>query len=158
MKILQKFLPDISQLRDVSVLDFENYQSHLPEVIRKRCQHVVTEIERTLSAVKALKKKDFTEFGRLMWLSHESLRDDYAVSCKELDLLVEIAQTCKGVLGARMTGGGFGGSTVNLVRRENLEEFREKITTEYRNQTQLETDIYISAAADGASEVLNEES
>jgi galactokinase len=153
VEILREFLPDISQLRDVSREDFEKYESNLPEIIRKRCRHVVTEIERTLNAAEALKKNDFTEFGRLMWQSHASLRDDYAVSCKELDLMVEIAQNCTGVLGARMTGGGFGGSTVNLVKRENLTDFVEKISAEYRRQTNIETDVYISGAARGASEI-----
>jgi len=155
VKILQQFLPQIQQLRDVRVADFERYESNLPPVIRKRCRHVVTEIERTLRAAEALKKSDFADFGRLMWLSHASLRDDYEVSCKELDLLVEIAQSCAGVSGARMTGGGFGGSTVNLVRRENLTAFIEKISNEYRRRTSIETDVYVSGAADGAAEILN---
>ncbi len=153
VELLKQFLPDITQLRDVSVADFEKYKSNLPEIIRKRCRHVVTENERTLSAAEALKQNNFTEFGRLMRLSHASLRDDYEVSCRELDLLVEIAADCKGVLGARMTGGGFGGSTVNLVRRENLAEFIERVSAEYHNRTQIKTDIYVSNPADGAREV-----
>jgi galactokinase len=155
VEILQKFLPDITQLRDISIEDFEKYKMHLPEIIRKRCRHVVTENARTLAAAEALKKNDLKEFGRLMWLSHASLRDDYEVSCKELDLLVLIAASCEGVLGARMTGGGFGGSTVNLVRRENLNSFTQKISTEYERQTNIKTDIYVSGAADGAKEVIS---
>ncbi len=153
VEILQKFLPEIMQLRDVSVEDFEKYESNLPEVIRKRCRHVITEIARTLDAAEALKKNDFVEFGRLMRLSHESLRDDYEVSCRELDLLVKIACESDGVLGARMTGGGFGGSTVNLVKRENLAAFTEKISARYFAQTNIETDVYISKAANGAGEI-----
>jgi galactokinase len=153
VRILQQFMPEITQLRDVSVEKIEKYQSHLPEIIRKRCRHVVTENERTLKAVAALEKNDLKEFGRLMWLSHESLRDDYEVSCRELDLLVEIASKSEGVLGARMTGGGFGGSTVNLVLRENLAEFTERVSSEYKNQTQINADIYVSTPADGASEI-----
>jgi galactokinase len=148
---------EITQLRDVSVKDFQKYEASLPEVIKKRCRHVVTEIERTLNAAEALRRDDFVEFGRLMWLSHASLKDDYAVSCKELDLLVEIARNCEGVLGARMTGGGFGGSTVNLVKRENLAAFTEKVSTEYYNQTQIKTDVYVSDAADGASEISSDD-
>ena len=154
VEILQKFLPNITQLRDVGIEDFEKYETHLPTIIRKRCRHVVTEIERTLNAAEALRKNDFAEFGRLMNLSHESLRDDYEVSCRELDLLVEIAADCEGVFGARMTGGGFGGSTVNLVRREFLDEFTEKVSSEYRSKTQIETDIYVSNPADGAKEII----
>ena len=153
VEILRRFLPKITQLRDVSVEDFEKYAAHLPEIIEKRCRHVVTEIERTLDAAEALKRNDFAEFGGLMWLSHASLRDDYEVSCKELDLLVAIARDCDGVLGARMTGGGFGGSTVSLVKRENLAAFTEKVSAEYRRETGIETDIYVSGAADGACEV-----
>ncbi|MDQ3129616.1 MAG: galactokinase [Acidobacteriota bacterium] len=156
VEMLQEFLPDISQLRDVSVEDFEKYAGHLPENIRKRCRHVVTENARTLNAVEALKKDDLTEFGRLMRLSHTSLRDDYEVSCRELDLLVEIASGCEGVLGARMTGGGFGGSTVNLVRRENVEMFTKRISDEYRRLTNIESAIYISSPADGAQELVDE--
>ncbi len=154
VEILRGFLPNIKQLRDVSVEDFEIYAERLPEIIRKRCRHVVTENERTLNAAEALRENNYTEFGRLMFLSHASLRDDYEVSCRELDLLVKIAGNCAGILGARMTGGGFGGSTVNLVRRENLDEVIEKISFEYERQIRIEPSIYISAAADGASEII----
>ena len=155
VEILRAFLPEIFQLRDVSVEDFEKYAKRLPEIIRKRCRHVVTENARTLLAVEALKSNNFTEFGRLMWQSHESLRDDYEVSCKELDLLVEIAKDCRFVLGARMTGGGFGGSSVNLIRQVNLSEFIEKVSARYKRQTGLEATIYVSGAADGAKEIIN---
>ncbi len=111
------------------------------------------ENERTISAAKALKNNDLAEFGRLMWLSHASLRDDYEVSCRELDLLVEVAQKSRLVLGARMTGGGFGGSTVNLVPLEYVDEFTEKITTEYKQQTSIESAVYKTGAADGAGEM-----
>lgn len=153
VRILRQFLPEIKQLRDVSVEEFEEYASHLPETICRRCRHVVTENERTLRAAAALRKNDLTEFGRLMWLSHASLKDDYAVSSPELDELVEIAKTCNAVLGARMTGGGFGGSTVNLVQRTNLGEAVEKITREYRQKTNIEPTVLISEAAEGACEV-----
>ncbi|HXH70927.1 MAG TPA: galactokinase [Pyrinomonadaceae bacterium] len=155
--ILQRFLPEILQLRDVSVAEFEDYQSELPDVIRRRARHVVTENARVLQAAKALKKNNLNELGRLMWLSHASLRDDYEVSCQELDLMVEIADACPGVLGARMTGGGFGGSTVNLVLRENLDEFTKKIAVEYGRETKIEPTILISEASAGASEVAFED-
>ena len=155
VEILREFLPGITQLRDVGVGDFEKYAEDLPTIIRKRCRHVVTENERALNAAEALKKNDLTEFGRLMWLSHVSLRDDYEVSCRELDVLVEIASHCEGVLGGRMTGGGFGGSTVNLVRRESVENFTEKIRDEYRRQTNIEPAIYVSGPADGARELVD---
>lgn len=153
VEILKEFLPDISQLRDVNVEEFEEFAGKLPETIRRRCRHVVTENERTLKAAEALKQNDLKEFGRLMWLSHWSLRDDYEVSCEELDLLVEIASEFEGVLGARMTGGGFGGSTVNLIRRENLDEAIEKLSTGYFQKTNIEPTILISEASGGASEI-----
>jgi galactokinase len=85
--------------------------------------------------------------------SHRSLRDDYEVSCKELDLMVEIAQEVEGVYGARMTGGGFGGSTVNLVADTHVEEFNERVSQEYESATSLKPEIYICTAANGAEEV-----
>jgi galactokinase len=154
VEILKQFLPDVLQLRDVSVEEFENYQSELPDVIRRRVRHVVTENDRTLQAAKSLKESDLRQFGLLMLSSHASLRDDYEVSCRELDLLVEIAGNCPGVLGARMTGGGFGGSTVNLVLKENIAEFTKKITVEYERIIGLEPTILISEASAGASEVV----
>lgn len=153
VRLLRNFLPGIKELRDVSVAEFENYETRLPETIRRRCRHVVTENERTLRAADALQKNDLTEFGRLMWLSHASLKVDYVVSSVELDILVDIAKTCDAVLGARMTGGGFGGSTVNLVKRSNLTETIERISREYREKTGIEPTILISEAAGGASEV-----
>ena len=151
---LKAFLPGIEQLRDVSLADFAKYHERLPEVICRRARHIVTENSRTLKAAEALKSHDLKEFGKLMWLSHDSLRDDFEVSSAELDLLVEIARNCRGVYGARMTGGGFGGSTVNLVARENLSEFEEKIVNEYERQTKLSSTILVSEAANGAEEIL----
>lgn len=152
--ILREFLPDITHLRDVGADAFTEYESHLPETIRKRCRHVIYENARTRRAARALGESDFVEFGRLMRLSHVSLRDDYEVSCRELELLVAIAEKCPFVLGARMTGGGFGGSTVNLVVRSHLAEFIDVISTEYRRQTQIEPAVYVTDAADGAMEVV----
>jgi galactokinase len=137
VRLLRNFLPGIKELRDVSVAEFEKYETHLPEPIRRRCRHVVTENERTLQAAEALRKNDLIEFGRLMWLSHASLRDDYAVSSSELDALVEIAKKCEAVLGARMTGGGFGGSTVNLIKKSDLTVTIERISREYLRKRAL---------------------
>lgn len=153
VEILKKFLPHIEQLRDVSVEDFEKYKNELPETVSRRCRHIITENERTLQAAEALKKNDLSAFGKLMWQSHESLKNDYEVSCRELDLMVKIAQETNGVLGARMTGGGFGGSTVNLVERKNLGRFKEKIRSEYQRQTEIKPAILVSEASAGASEI-----
>ena len=153
VEILRESLPGIRALRDVSVAEFEQYEGRLPEVVKRRCRHVVTENERTLAAAAALSRGDMPEMGRLMDRSHRSLRDDYQVSGRELDLLVDIAGNVGGVVGARMTGGGFGGCTVNLVRRDALEEFRQFVSDEYIRATNIEAGIYISEAGDGAREI-----
>lgn len=153
VRILKRELPDITQLRDVGVEDFERLAETLPDPIKRRARHVVTEDARTLRAAEALKNHDLIEFGQLMWKSHESLRDDYEVSSRELDIMVEIARRVDGVLGARMTGGGFGGSTVNLVKRSSLATFKEAITNEYRKATRIESTIVVSDACAGASEI-----
>jgi galactokinase len=153
VEILREVLPGIRALRDVSSDDFQKYEKRLPEVLRRRCRHVITENARTLAAADALAAGDLEEMGRLMILSHESLRDDYEVSCAELDQLVLSALRVKGVMGARMTGGGFGGSTVNLVRRDALREFRETIEREYNRATGLTATVLVSEPSDGASEL-----
>lgn len=131
VELLKRHLHGITHLRDVSSAQFEKYGSLLPDPVRRRARHVVTENERTLRAAEALKRNDLEAFGELMWESHSSLRDDYEVSSPELDALVRIAGECAGVLGARMTGGGFGGSTVNLVERSGVEKFLETIASRY---------------------------
>jgi galactokinase len=156
--MLREDLPEIRALRDVRLSVFERFQERLPEVVRRRCRHVVSENERTLSAVRALQAGDVEEFGRLMAASHQSLRDDYEVSCKELDILVESAQSVPGVAGARMTGGGFGGCTVNLVRKDSLERFRETVTREYLGKTGQEPLVLPVESSDCAAEILGRKS
>jgi galactokinase len=153
VQILSEALPGIRALRDVSVDDFLKHEERLPEPVRRRCRHVVTEDARTLAAAEALRAGELEKMGQLMVLSHASLRDDYEVSCRELDIMVEIALKVEGVAGARMTGGGFGGSTVNLVRRDALEEFREAIEREYNKATNKHPTIYISEPGAGAKEI-----
>jgi galactokinase len=155
VEILQREArPEIRALRDVSVAEFKRYEELLPEPVRRRCRHVVTENARTLAAAEALKADRLAEMGRLMYESHESLRRDYEVSCRELDALVEIASSLEDItLGARMTGGGFGGCTVNLVRRDALDEFKSVVTREYARRIGHEPVIYISEAGDGAQEI-----
>jgi galactokinase len=153
VELLRQSLPGIRALRDVSPGEFEQYEDSLPEPVRSRCRHIVTENERTLRAASALRSGRLDLMGQLMHASHVSLRDDYEVSSAELDALVDIADGIDGVLGARMTGGGFGGCTVNLVRRESLEEFREHVSREYHRATGYKTDIYVVEASDGAREI-----
>jgi galactokinase len=154
VRLLREQLLEIRALRDVSVEEFQQHQDLLPETIRRRARHVVTENARTLAAVSALQAGRMEEFGRLMYLSHASLRDDYEVSCLELDLLVEIASRTRGVAGARLTGAGFGGCTVNLVRRDALAEFERAIFKEYSKVVSHEPVIYLAEPGDGAAEIL----
>jgi galactokinase len=153
VEILKRVMPEIHALRDVTVEDFKRHEELLPEPVRSRCRHVVTENERTLLAAEALKKSDFEKLGRLMRESHESLRRDYEVSCFELDVMVEVAASVEGVYGARMTGGGFGGSTVNLVRKSALEKFKQEVTSGYNERTRRTPIIYLSEPGAGAREI-----
>ena len=147
-------LPNVRALRDVTEADLKRYGNDLSEVIHRRCRHVITENARVLEAAKALNRGDLDAFGRLMNESHRSLRDDYEVSCKELDAMVDLAQKVPGVYGARMTGGGFGGCTVNLVNVEKVEEFKQTVAHGYSEATGLATEIYVCSAAEGAEEVI----
>lgn len=153
VELLREHLPGILELRDVSVADFRRHGDALPEPIRRRCRHIVTENERTLGAARALRAGDLAEMGRLMYQSHDSLRNDYEVSSPELDVLVELARRLPGVLGARMTGGGFGGSTVSLVQRESLAEFERALSEGYERETGQRPAILVSEAGAGAAEV-----
>jgi galactokinase len=153
VKILQEQNGAIRSLRDVTFADFETHKDLLPEPLRRRCRHVVSENERTLSAVGALKQGDVERLGELINLSHESLRDDYEVSCRELDLMVELARGQEGVAGARMMGGGFGGSTVNLVARDKFNEFRRAVSEGFQRETGLIPTVIAVEADDGVGEI-----
>ncbi len=147
-------LPDVRALRDVTKADLELQEKRLPEVIQRRCRHVITENARVLEAGVSLEKGDLERFGELMNESHESLRNDYEVSCAELDLMVQLARRVDGVFGARMTGGGFGGCTINLVKVENVDEFQRAVAQGYEQATGLAPEIYVCSAAAGAEEVI----
>lgn len=151
--LFKAIYPEIRALRDVSSGMFEKSAHQLPEHIRRRCRHVITENQRVLDGMAALQEGNLDAFGNLMNASHESLRTDYEVSCEELDIMVEIARSLPGVLGARMTGGGFGGCTVNLVRPDRVPAFREEISRRYHGATGLEPDIYVTEPMEGAREV-----
>ncbi|MFQ5945453.1 MAG: galactokinase [Anaerolineae bacterium] len=141
----------VETLRDLSHRDLDEADSRLPPKLRRRVRHVVTENERVAEAVGALEDDDLSRMGRLMLESHTSLRDDFEVSTPELDLLVETAITTKGVHGARLTGAGFGGSTVNLVRTDALMPFRQAVAQAYQDATGLRPKIHLCRAAGGIS-------
>ena len=143
-------VPGVKSLRDVTLDDFDKLGGQLPEIIRKRCHHILTENLRVLQAAEALQAKDLNLFGRLMINSHASLRDDFEVSCEELDLMVHLAEKKPGVFGSRMTGGGFGGCTINLVQEDFVADFKSNIAKEYERATGRVPEIYVSAAAEGA--------
>ncbi|MGH9844133.1 MAG: galactokinase [Blastocatellia bacterium] len=149
---LARHLPGIQSLRDVEIEEFDPVADSLPEPIRRRCNHVITENARTLAAVELIETGDLEQFGQLMYSSHESLKEDYQVSCRELDLLVEIASRIPGVYGARMTGGGFGGCTINLVESNQVETFTSTIVREYERQTGMRPDCYVCRASGGVRE------
>jgi galactokinase len=153
VKLLSEVLPGIHALRDVTLAELEANRSVMPEPVLRRCRHVISENERTLKAADALAHGDLDAMGRLMYASHRSLRDDYEVSCRELDLLVQSALAHPGVLGARMTGGGFGGCTVNLVERRRISTFRETVSREYQSETHITPDIFGAEASQGAEEI-----
>lgn len=140
----------VNSLREIDLTDLEIASHSLSEVLLKRARHVVSENDRVLKAVEDLEKDDLESFGRLMVASHESLRDDYEVSCRELDILVDLALGHPGVLGARMTGAGFGGCTVNLVRADAAEPFAEAVKERYRKATGLDAEVYVCKASEGA--------
>ena len=130
--------------------DFLRFGKQLPEPIRKRARHVISEDARVLQAADALERKDLALFGKLMADSHASLRDDFEVSCEELDLMVRLAEDADGVYGARMTGGGFGGCAIALVQADQVKRFKTTVGVEYERATGRAPELYVSSAADGA--------
>ena len=150
---LARFLPHVKTLRDVTLEELKQYGGDLPEVIYRRCHHVITENARVLAAAEALELHDLQRFGKLMAESHVSLRDDYEVSSSELDLMVELAVTVEGVYGARMTGGGFGGCTINIVDAEHVANFQRTVAQGYEQITRLKPEIYVCEASKGAEQI-----
>jgi galactokinase len=150
---LSNALPGIQALRDVTLQDIERHRGLLTDVIYRRCRHVITENERVPRAAGALADGDIGLLGELMAASHRSLRDDYQVSCPELDLMVDLAAKQTGIYGSRMTGGGFGGCTVNLVSRASAPEFKRRIAAEYHAATGRHPDIFICDTSEGVERV-----
>lgn len=146
---LQKVV-QIKSLGDLTEEAFEANKSAIQNpVCAKRAKHAVYENQRTIRAVEALKENNLKEFGELMNASHVSLRDDYEVSCDEIDVLVEEAWKVDGVIGSRITGGGFGGCTVSIVKDEAVESFKEKVGAAYRERVGKEADFYVVEIGDG---------
>jgi galactokinase len=140
----------VRALRDVTPDQLSAFATAMPPVIYKRCRHVVEENQRVLQAAEFLRSGSLDAMGKLMRDSHCSLRDLYEVSCRELDVMVAAAEGLPGQYGSRMTGGGFGGCTINLVAAERAEKFRESVAKRYREQTGISPEVYVCSASDGA--------
>ena len=147
---LQKVV-DIKTLGDLTEEEFEAHKDAIKdEICKKRAKHAVYENQRTIRAVKALKENDIAEFGRLMNQSHISLRDDYEVSCEEIDVLVDLAWKIDGVIGSRITGGGFGGCTVSIVKNDAVDTFIDQVGAGYKEKTGREAEFYVVEIGEGA--------
>jgi galactokinase len=153
VRFLAAHVPGVRALRDATASDLATWGKELPETIMRRCRHVIGENSRVLLATNALERGDLVSFRDLMRESHVSLRNDFEVSCPELDLMVELAEQASGVYGARMTGGGFGGCTVNLVRKDCVAMFKAHISEGYERATGRTPEIYVCSAAGGVSRV-----
>jgi galactokinase len=149
-RLLRQDLPNIKSLRDVGEYEFNRLANKLPGEIEKRARHVVEEIGRSNQAQPLLEAGDVQNFGRLMNECHASLRDLYEVSCPELDVMVNIARSIQGCHGARLTGAGFGGCTVNLVAKAQAGHFAQTLARGYESETGLHPEIYITHASNGA--------
>ena len=150
VSIIKQSNPGVHSLRDVPVSLFESLKSSMPERVYRHARHVVGEIERVEQAILSLEAGDSLTFGKIMVETHFSLKDFYEVSCPELDQLVELAVGFNGCLGARLTGAGFGGCTVNLVEQSKAEKFVEYLSTEYFQKTGLKAPVFITHAERGA--------
>jgi galactokinase len=153
VRILTQWYPNIRALRDISIEQLEQHVAVIPQTIYKRCLHVVSENQRVLAGAKYMTDGDVSRFGYLMRESHRSLRDLFEVSCRELDVMAEIAESLPGYCGGRMTGGGFGGCTVNLVKAPDAQKFAEEIAERYQSAIGIKPDVYVCSPANGAAAV-----
>jgi galactokinase len=150
LHILQKHRPEIAALRDATMEDLEQWGSEMKPESLRRCRHVITEDDRVVAALHAFQSNDLARFGELMHEAHLSFRDDFEASCPEIDILVDLATRQPGCFGARLTGGGFGGCTVNLVAAKQVEAFTAAMRAGYLGATGIAAEIYTSRASAGA--------
>ena len=156
LEILKSAMPEKTCLGEITADEFEQHKALITdEIVLNRVTHVISEDNRVLKAIDALKNGNLVEFGQLMNASHVSLRDLYEVSCEELDTLVDSALSVDGVLGSRMTGAGFGGCTVSLVKDESVDTFIEKVGKEYLDKIGYAASFYITEIGDGGREILD---
>jgi galactokinase len=150
VRLLSRYLGPIKALREVTTEQLEAKRRKLPELIYRRCRHIVTENARVLEAERALEAGDLAACGRAMNASHVSMQKDFEITCPEVDMLVGLAQTVKGVYGSRMTGGGFGGCTVSLVEASAVEKASHILTDGYRIGIGRDVELFVCAPSDGA--------
>lgn len=153
LAILQQHRPEIKLLRDATLADLDQWGGEMKPESLRRCRHVITEDDRVLAAVEAFKAHDLARFGQLMHEAQLSFRDDFEASCPEIDILIDLANQQPGCFGARLTGGGFGGCTVNLVAQEHADAFVEAMRAGYLARTGIHAEIYTSRASAGAHRV-----
>ena len=149
-RVLHEANPDIVQLRDASLADLDASRAKMSDEAYHRARHVISDSQRVVDGLAALRAGEVLRFGELMSEAHVSFRDDFAASCKECDTLVDEAMKIKGCLGSRLTGGGFGGCTVSLVEAEESEAFADALRAGYERATGVKADVYLSETADGA--------
>lgn len=152
-EILHRMNPKIHALRDATLEDLERVKGQMAENVYKRCRHLISENDRTVVAAAALDAGDLKKFGALLVAAHASYRDDFEASCEEADILVELALEKPECIGARLTGGGFGGCTLNLVRAKDAEAFADALKVGYREKTSIDAEVYHCRAAAGAHAV-----
>lgn len=154
LNALKGAMPEITQLADVTPQQFEEHKALIEnETVRRRIKHVVYECDRVKKSVAAMKANDIEGFGKLMYASHDSLRDDYEVTCPELDFLREEASKIQGVLGSRMTGAGFGGCTVSIICQDAVDTYIKTVGEAYKNKFGIEASFYVTEIGDGGKEV-----
>ena len=144
----------VLSLRDADASQLERAKGKMDQIVYRRARHVISEIERTTSAAEGVRNSNWPTVGQLMYASHASMRDDYEVSCPELDAVMEIAQSIGlkgGMYGCRMTGGGFGGCTVALVQADKVAAISQRIATEYEKRTRIKPTLFVSRPAAGAT-------
>ena len=151
VSIIRRYYPQVKALRDVTLNMIEDCKAELPEKVYHRCVYVVQENKRVLDASKDLEEGDLVSFGKKMYETHDGLSNQYEVSCEELDFLVEESKKIDGVIGARMMGGGFGGCTINLVRKAKTAAFISRMTESYHDKYQVDMRAYIVSIKDGTS-------
>ncbi len=151
VEIISKSHPEVSSLRDVNGSLLREQQNNLPNILYRRCKHVVEENQRVLEAVTALRKGDLPRLGQLLYQSHAGLRDDYEVSCSEIDFLVDFTEDYEGVLGARIMGGGFGGCSLNLIHKELIPEFVDRVTPAYKDKFNKALSWFIAQPSEGTA-------